>query len=66
MAALKQDHNSLCHAMGRRQDMDIVDERTSTELAAIVEKRRYPRPFVRVRIMTTNDTFRILSEKRNG
>lgn len=50
----------LGNAMGSCQDVDAIDQRSAAKLASIVEESRYPGPLVRVRIVTSDDSFRVL------
>lgn len=49
--------------MGRRQDVDVVDQRAAAELAPVVEQGRNPGPLVRVGVVAAHDAFRVLERK---
>lgn len=53
--------NLLSNAMSCSEDVDIIDQRSTTKLSAVVEQGSYPRPLVWIRIVPADDSFRVLS-----
>jgi len=52
--------NLLYDAVRCSQHVFVVDERPAAELSSSVEERGDPRPFARVRVLTTDDALLIL------